>query len=86
MALVTPFWFKQRQGKTEEAGPDLVRVSGPNMKEGFLGIRKGDNGLWMAYLRTSADGPDVDATPPVIDTAYAAREAAFEMYRKHMII
>jgi hypothetical protein len=84
--MVTPFWFKQRQAKAEEAGPDMVRVSGPNLKEAFLGIRKGDNGLWSAFVRSQAGGPDVDATPPAIDSAYAAWEAAFEIYRKQMVI
>jgi hypothetical protein len=86
MALVTPFWFKQRQAKAEEVGTDLVRVSGPNLKEAFLGIRKAHNSLWSAFLRTSADGPDIDATAPELDTAYAAWEAAFEIYRKHVVV
>ncbi|HWY85715.1 MAG TPA: hypothetical protein VNX28_03270 [Gemmataceae bacterium] len=86
MAPVTPFWFKQRQAKAEEAGPNLLRVSGPNLKEAFVGIRQGDGGLWSAYLRTSAEGPDVDATPATIEAAYAAWEAAFEMYRGHFVV
>ena len=61
MAPVTPFWFKQRQAKAEEAGPNLLRVSGPNLKEAFVGIRQGDGALWSAFLRTSADEPDIDA-------------------------
>jgi hypothetical protein len=84
--MVTPFWFKQRQAKTEEAGPNMVRVSGPNLKEAFLGIRKADDGLWSAFVRSQADGPDVEATPPTIDNAYTAWEAAFEIYRKLMVI
>jgi hypothetical protein len=86
MALVTPFWFKQRQAKAEEVGTDLVRVSGPNLKEAFLGIRKADNGHWSAYVRVTADGPDIDTTPPELARAYAAWEAAFEMFRNHMVI
>ena len=86
MAIVTPFWFKQRQAKAEEAGPDLVRVSGPNLKEAIVGIRKGDDGLWTAFMRSSVDGPDVYATPATLDTAYAAWEAAFEIYRNQMVI
>lgn len=86
MAVVTPFWFKQRQAKLEEAGPNLVRVSGPNLKEAFVGIRQEGTGLWSAFVRTAADGPDVYATPASIANVYSAWEAAFEVYRNQMII
>lgn len=86
MPPATPFWFKQRQAKAEDAGPDMVRVTGPNLKEACLGIRKGDNGLYAAFVRGAADGPDMDATEPVIKNAYDAWEAAFELYRGRMII
>ncbi len=85
MAVTTPFWFKQRQGTLAEAGPDLVRVSGPNLKEAFLGIRRGDVG-WSAFMRFAADGPDVESTPAEIRTPYDAWEAAFEIYRKSVVI
>jgi hypothetical protein len=86
MPPATPFWFKQRQAKAEDAGPDSVRVTGPNLKEALLGIRKGDNGLWSAFMRLSADAPDVYATPPAIETPYAAWEAAFEIYRSQVVV
>jgi hypothetical protein len=86
MAVTTPFWFKQRQGKVEDVGTDLIRVTGPNLKEAFLGIRKGDNGRWSAFVRTGADGPDVHATLPEINSPYEAWEAAFEIFRKQMVI
>jgi hypothetical protein len=86
MAPVTPFWFKQRQARAEEAGPNLVRVNGPNVKEAILGIRQGEGGLWSAFLRLTPDGPEIGGTPAEIDTAYAAWEAAFEIYRKQMVI
>lgn len=86
MAVVTPFWFKQRQAKLDEAGPNMFRVSGPNLKEAFLGVRQHGTGPWSAFVRSAADGPDVYATPPNIPTVYAAWEAAFEIYRNQMII
>ncbi len=86
MTVVTPFWFKQRQAKAEEVGPDLLRVSGPNLKEGFVGIRRAENGLWSAFLRFSAEDTDIEATPPALENGYHAWEAAFEMYRKQTII
>lgn len=85
MPPTVPSWFRYRQGKVEEAGPDLVRLTGPNMLEAFIGIRKGDNGKYSASLRESADGPELAATEAVIATAYDAWEAAFELYRNHKI-
>ena len=86
MPPATPFWFKQRQAKVEEAGPNLVKASGPNLREGFVGIRTGDNGRWQAFVKQTADGPDDEATSAYLATAYEAWEAAFELYRKRMII
>ncbi|MBI3407289.1 MAG: hypothetical protein HY040_02895 [Planctomycetes bacterium] len=80
MLPATPFWFKQRQGKIEEAGPNLIKVTGPNLKEAILGIRE-ENGRWHSYVRRQADGPDLAATHIGSDTAYEAWEVAFEMYR-----
>ena len=85
MAVTTPFWFKQRQGVLTEAGPDLVKVSGPNLKEAFLGIRKGESG-WSAFMRQAADGPDSISTLPEIKNSYDAWEVAFEMYRNLDVI
>ena len=86
MAPITPFWFKQRQANAEEAAPNIVRVSGPNLKEAFVGIRATEDGRWAAFVRTQLDGPDLSATPSTLDTAYAAWEAAFEIYRTQMIV
>jgi hypothetical protein len=86
MLPTTPFWFKQRQAKAEEAAPSIVRVSGPNLREAYLGIRAADDGKWTAFLSTQLDGPDLQATPPTVETAYAAWEAAFEIYRTEFVI
>ena len=85
MVLVTPMWFKQRQGNAEEAGQNTYRLTGPNLRDAFISIRQADNGLWAASLRYTADGPEVAATKPEIATAYEAWEAAFEIYRNHVI-
>jgi hypothetical protein len=37
-------------------------------------------------VRATADGPDIDTTPPELARAYTAWEAAFEMFRNHMVI
>jgi hypothetical protein len=82
-----PSWFKQRQCKCEPAGNDhTVKVTGPNLGEAFLGIAHADNNRWQAFLRTSTDGPDVARTEPEIDTVVDAWEAAFELYRTHVIV
>jgi hypothetical protein len=86
MALVLPMWFKQRQGKAEEAGENTYRLTGPNLREAFISIRKADNGLWAASMRYALDGPEIAVTEPEIGTAYDAWEAAFEIYRNHVIV
>ncbi len=86
MSLVTPFWFYQRQCKAESVGDDLYKLTGPNLKEAYIGLRKGDSGRWSAFLRNTADGPDVAATPAQWNNVYEAWEAAFELYRVNVII
>jgi len=85
MDLVTPTWFKQRQGKAEEAGENTYRLTGPNLREAFISIRRADNGLWAASLRYALDGPEIAATEPEIPTIFEAWEAAFEVYRNHVV-
>jgi hypothetical protein len=86
MALVTPYWFKQRQAKAEPAGNDTYRLFGPNLPEAFLSIRRADNGRWGAALRLSAEGPEVATAPPEFETPLDAWEAAFELYRQIVIV
>lgn len=84
MSVSVPFWFKNRQCKTEPAGDDTVKVTGPNLGEAFLRIAKGDDGRYLASLRLTADGQDV-ATAAEIGDAREAWDAAFELYRTHVI-
>jgi hypothetical protein len=86
MPLITPMWFKQRQGKADAAGDNTYRLTGPNLREAFISIRQADTGRWAAELRYAADGAAVAKTEPVIATAYDAWEAAFEIYRNHVVI
>lgn len=85
MSPLLPFWFKQRQGKAEEAGQDTLRLYGPNMPEAFIATRKVDNGHWQAVLRLNADGPDLVTTTPEFDNTLEAWEAAFELFRGHVL-
>jgi hypothetical protein len=86
MSPTTPFWFKQRQCQAEPAGSDeVLKVTGPNLGEAYLRIFSEEAG-WKAALRRTADGPDVatcDAREPRPASAW---EAAFELYRTHLIL
>jgi len=85
MPPTIPFWFKQRQCKAEPAGNDLVKVSGPNLGEAFLYVRP-DKDHWAAGVRLTAEGADVAVTDPDLPTSKAAWDAAFELYRRYVII
>jgi hypothetical protein len=86
MAVTVPSWFKGRQGKADEAGPGVLRLTAPNLKEWFLGLRRLDDGHWHAFLRSTADGPDEAAVGLEAMPAWHAWEAAFEVYRNHVIV
>lgn len=82
---ILPFWFKQRQAKLEPAGSNQYRITAPNAAEAFVGIRQADNGRWAAFLRTTAEGEDALTTEAEFPGMDAAWEAAFELYRQHVI-
>jgi hypothetical protein len=86
MPIITPYWFPARQGKAEEVGPDTYRLIAPNMQEAFIRIQQAPGGRWSASLRSTADGPDVETTGQDFSTPYDAWEAAFELYRKHVVV
>jgi hypothetical protein len=86
MSPITPSWFKQRQAKAEAAGENLYKLTGPNLKESYIGIRPGSDGRWSAFLRYAADGPDADATEATFSRTMDAWEAAFEVYRVNVIV
>jgi len=83
-APILPSWFKQRQCKTEPAGDQTLKVSGPNLGEAFLHVRA-DNGRWTGALRLADDGPDLAVSEAEEPTAQAAWNVAFELYRQHVI-
>jgi hypothetical protein len=80
-----PFWFLQRQAKSEPAGNNTLRVTAPNMKEAFVAIRSGEHGNWSAALRAEVEGPDLAVTEAEFPRPQEAWEAAFELYRNHLI-
>ncbi len=87
MSPIIPFWFKQRQCKAEPAGDEkTLKVSGPNLGEAFIGIARGENNRWRAFLRQSADGPEAAGTEAEMDNPTDAWEAAFELFRTGVIV
>jgi hypothetical protein len=83
---VPPAWFPQRQGKMEPVGENAFRLTAPNQGEAFIFIQKGDNGLWSAGLKTTADGPVVAQSEHLWDRPEDAWGAAFEIYRKELVV
>ncbi len=87
MPPVVPFWFKQRQCQAEPAGSDeVLKVHGPNLGEAFIGIARGENNRWRAFLRPSADAAETAGTEPEFDNPSDAWEAAFELFRTGVIV
>jgi hypothetical protein len=84
MTVILPFWFKQRQCKHEfvGSGEQMLKVSGPNLAEAYIYARP-ENSHWRAGLRSSPDGPDTASNES--ESARRAWEAAFELYRTHVI-
>ena len=83
---ILPFWFKQRQCQAEPHGGDqTLKVSGPNLPEAYISVRN-DGGRWLGALRTQPDGPEVATAEAEEPTEKAAWNAAFELYRQHLIV
>jgi hypothetical protein len=81
----TPFWFKQRQCRAEPAGEQTIKVAGPNLAEAYLQVRQ-EAGQWKAVLRSKPDGPEVATADAEQHSERSAWDAAFELYRGHLIV
>jgi len=86
MEPILPFWFKQRQAKAEPAGTDTYRLTAPNLAEAFVSIRRDSEGHWGASFRLAADGPEVAATTTAYANPGEAWDAAFELYRRALVV
>jgi len=86
MSLILPSWFNQRQGKAEAAGEGTYRLSAPNAKPALISIHHGNNGQWSAALRLADAGPVVASTEPEFPRPEEAWEAAFELYRRQVVV
>jgi hypothetical protein len=85
MTLDPPFWVPQRQIKVEEVGRGQWKLSGPNLPDGVLSVRIGANLRWQAVLHDHS-GAERGATACEFATPADASDAAFELYRTHMIV
>src|SRR5439155_21382632 len=86
MEPILPFWFRQRQGKVEPAGANAYRLTAPNIAEAFISIRQTENGHWRPALRLQSNGPNVDAPEVDLENPQEECEAAFELYRRRMVV
>src|SRR5262245_28792677 len=83
---VVPSWFKQRQGKAEPVGDGHVqRLTAPNLGDAWIAITRNDNARWSASVGRKEGGTDLAATEATFATAQDAWEAAFELYRIHVV-
>jgi hypothetical protein len=86
MSLIPPSWFHQRQGKAEAAGENTYRLTAPNLKPALISIARGENGLWSGSLLLAEDGPVVASMEPEFARPEEAWEAAFELFRRHVVV
>ena len=85
-APTIPSWFKGRQGKAEEVAPNVLKLTGPNLREGYITVREVEPDHWHAALRFAADGPDAVISDVMPASRYNAWEAAFELFRTHVVV
>jgi hypothetical protein len=64
----------------------MYRLTAPNLAEAFIGIRKVAEDRWRPVFRLQSDGPDLDAPDIDLETPQGAWEAAFELYRRRMVV
>jgi hypothetical protein len=81
-----PFWFRLRQGKAEAAESNLYRLTAPNLAEAFIGVRQAENGRWLPQLKRTVSGPDLVTAADDFATPQEAWEAAFESYRREVVV
>ena len=72
-------------GQTWDASTGQYRLTAPNQEEAFLRIYQTDRGRWQAALRTTQDGPDAAVSEGTFELPTDAWDAAFELYRNHIL-
>jgi hypothetical protein len=85
MNLDLPYWFKQRQAKSQDLGQGQWKITGPNLPEAVIGVRMLENLKWQAYVRSAVDSPEIAQSDPDLPTARDAVAGAFELYRDRFV-
>lgn len=85
MSVILPTWFKGRQGKAEPAGENMLKLTGPNLVEGIIGVRVAEGGGWHGFVKMQAEGEDVAATRTPLRDVNEAWGAAFELFRNYFV-
>jgi hypothetical protein len=85
MTLDLPYWFKQRQARSEDLGRGQWKITGPNLPEAVIGVRMLDNLKWQAFVRPAPDAPEIAQSEPILPTAREALAGAFELYRDRFV-
>lgn len=86
-----PFWLVQRQAKVEPTGENALLLKAPNLPPYQVAIRQAPDGQgWMAALHQApAEGQEkplvAESSFPLPDPV-TAWDAAFELYRQHVIV
>jgi len=86
MPPTTPFWFKQRQCKAEPAGDNMLKLTGPILPEAYIWVSPTGHNTWRAGLRLAPTEADIATAETEDNSLDAAWEAAFELYRIHVIV
>ncbi len=89
MPPTPPFWVLQRQVKIEPVGEETLRLTAPNLPAYELGVKWSEVG-WVGALSRppTGEGPRVllaESDRP-LPSAELAWDAAFELYRQHVIV
>jgi hypothetical protein len=81
-----PFWFRQRQGKSDAVTEEMLRLTAPNMPEAFVGIQKDGDGRWRPLVRRTVDGENLASADATFETPTEAWEAGLEVYREIFVV
>jgi hypothetical protein len=88
MTPTLPFWLVQRQVKTEPVNEETLRLIAPNLPAYEIGIKAVDAG-WSGVLYRPPGGEGERILIAESDTLAErddAWDAAFELYRQHVIV
>ncbi len=88
MLPTVPFWVQQRQVKVEEAGPETLRLTAPNLPPYELALQPVENSpnLSAALYRINGDKLLITQRETDYDNPNQVWNVAFELYRQYVIV